>query len=149
MQTAPALDAPFQIVATAREVAQTVTALHAEADDEQARWPAETLAALADAGLMGLVAPRDVGGLDAGMQGVASVCEVLASESGSAALCFGMHCVGTAVIAAKSTDEQRERYLRPIAEGTHLTSSRSRSPGAARSSSIRRPRSPARPTASR
>ena len=96
------------LVATARDVAQSVTARHADADDRDARWPAETMRALADAGLLGLTAPRDVGGLDAGMQGLVAVSETLAHESASAGLCFGMHCVGTAVIAAKANDAQRE-----------------------------------------
>ncbi len=37
-------------------------------------------------------------------------------------MCFGMHCVGTAVIAAKATEYQQERYLRAIAQGKHITS---------------------------
>jgi alkylation response protein AidB-like acyl-CoA dehydrogenase len=32
-----------------------------------------------------------------------------------------MHCVGTAVIAAKATADHEERYLRPIAQGGHIT----------------------------
>jgi alkylation response protein AidB-like acyl-CoA dehydrogenase len=32
-----------------------------------------------------------------------------------------MHCVGTAVIAAKATEWQKEQYLTPIAEGRHIT----------------------------
>ncbi len=36
-------------------------------------------------------------------------------------MCFGMHCVGTAVIAAKATKEQVDRYLVPIAAGQHIT----------------------------
>jgi len=48
-------------------------------------------------------------------------CETISRGCSSSALCFGMHCVGTAVIAAKATPYQREHYLRPIAEGKHLT----------------------------
>jgi isovaleryl-CoA dehydrogenase len=33
-----------------------------------------------------------------------------------------MHCVGSAVIAAKATPYQREHYLEPIAAGQHVTS---------------------------
>jgi isovaleryl-CoA dehydrogenase len=36
-------------------------------------------------------------------------------------MCFGMHCVGTAAIAAKATEFQRDRYLRAIAAGDHVT----------------------------
>lgn len=113
----------------ARDVATSVTALHAEADDREARWPAATMQALAETGLMGLTAPRSAGGLEAGMRGLVAVSEIIARESGSAALCFGMHCVGTAVIAAKATASQRERYLEPIARGQHTTTLALSEPG--------------------
>ncbi len=116
-------------VFAARDIARSVTAVHAAADDLEARWPAETMAALAEAGLMGLVAPRAVGGLEAGMLGLTTVSEALARESASAGLCFGMHCVGTAVIAAKATAAQRDAYLAPIARGEHITTLALSEPG--------------------
>lgn len=120
------LEAP---VALARDIAQTITARHADADDREARWPEETMRALCDARLTGLTAPRDAGGLDAGMLGLVAVSEVLARESASAGLCFAMHCVGTAVIAAKATPAQRDQYLAPIAAGRHLTTLALSEPG--------------------
>jgi alkylation response protein AidB-like acyl-CoA dehydrogenase len=63
------------------------------------------------------------------MVGLVAVSEVLAQESASAALCFAMHCVGTAVLAAKATDAQRDRYLVPIARGEHLTTLALSEPG--------------------
>lgn len=116
-------------LAVAREIAQQVTSRHAEDDDREARWPEETMRALADAGLMGLTAPRSVDGLEQGMSGLVAVTEALAQESASAGLCFAMHCVGTAVVAAKATEAQRERYLRPIAEGRHVTTLALSEPG--------------------
>jgi isovaleryl-CoA dehydrogenase len=117
------------LVSTAREIARTVTAVHAEADDRDARWPAETMQALAAAGLMGLNVPESSGGLGQGMRGLVAISEVLARESASAGLCFAMHCVGTAVIAAKATDEHRQRYLEPIARGEHITTLALSEPG--------------------
>lgn len=116
-------------LAVARDIAATITAAHAEADDRDCRWPSETMRALADARLTGLTAPRDVGGHDAGMLGLVAVSEVLARESASAGLCFAMHCVGTAVIAAKATTAQRDRYLAPIAQGRHITTLALSEPG--------------------
>ncbi|HEY0995260.1 MAG TPA: acyl-CoA dehydrogenase family protein [Gemmatimonadaceae bacterium] len=117
------------LVARANDVAQNVTARHASDDDVAARWPAETMQALADAGLLGLTAPRSVGGIEAGMQGLVAVAETIARESASAGLCFAMHCVGTAVIAAKATPAQRDRYLDPIARGKHITTLALSEPG--------------------
>lgn len=113
----------------AREVAQNVTARHATQDDAEARWPAETMQALADGGVMGLMAPQSVGGLDAGMQGLIGVSEILSRESASAGLCFAMHCVGTAVIATKATPLQTAKYLEPIAKGRHITTLAASEPG--------------------
>ena len=118
---------PF--IAAARDIAQTITGPAAERDDREARWPAATMDALKDAGLMGLTAPRAVGGLEAGMQGVVGVTEAIARESASAGLCFAMHCVGTAVIAAKATEAQRDRYLVPIARNQHITTLAVSEPG--------------------
>ena len=122
-------DSVGSLVETAREIARTVTARHAEEDDRLARWPAETMRALADAGLTGLNVPADLGGHGGGMTGLVAISEALAAESASAGLCFAMHCVGTAVIAAKATDHHRERYLKPIARGEHLTTLALSEPG--------------------
>lgn len=109
------------LVGSAREIAESVTAPAAADEDRAARWPESTMRALADARLTALQVPKSVGGHGEGMVGLVAVSEVIAQESASAALCFGMHCVGTAVIAAKATDTQREQYLEPIARGEHLT----------------------------
>lgn len=118
-----------QLTDRARDIAATVTARHVEADDRDARWPEATMRALVESGLTGLTAPKSVGGLEAGMRGLVGVSEIIARESASAGLCFGMHCVGTAVIAAKATPSQRERYLEPIARGQHLTTLALSEPG--------------------
>src|SRR5688500_794208 len=122
----PALRA---LVGEARDIATTVTAATAAEDDRVARWPEATMRALADARLTALQAPASVGGHGEGMVGLVAISEVLAQESASAALCFAMHCVGTAVLAAKATDAQRDRYLVPIARGEHLTTLAISEPG--------------------
>lgn len=116
-------------VATVTDIARTVTRVHAESDDAQARWPRETLEALAAAGLFGLCAPQRFGGHEQGLTGLTAVAHQLARESPSAALCFAMHCVGTAVIAAKATPEQVDEFLLPIVRGDHLTTLALSEPG--------------------
>jgi alkylation response protein AidB-like acyl-CoA dehydrogenase len=107
--------------ARAEEVAADVLAPHAERVDRDACWPEHAFAALAEAGLMGLHVPKRLGGEEQGLLGLVVVTEALAKACSSSAICYGMHCVATAVIAAKATREQEERYLRPIAAGRHLT----------------------------
>lgn len=123
-----AADAP-KVAELVDTVARDVAAPAAEQTDREARWPEEALRALQDAGLGGLVVPERDGGLGHGMAVLADTCERLARACSSTALCFGMHCVGSAVLASKATEEQRVRYLGPIAEGRHLTTLTLSEPG--------------------
>lgn len=84
-------------------------------------WPAHSLAALSGAGLMGLQVPEHLGGHGQGLLALSVVAETIGKVCPSSALCFGMHCVGTAVIAAKATTHQQDKYLRAIARGEHIT----------------------------
>jgi isovaleryl-CoA dehydrogenase len=114
----------------ADRVAEEVIAPRAEEVDRTARWPEHALSALGEAGLMGLLVPRAAGGEGQGLVGLVIVTEAIARACSSAAMCFGMHCVGTAAIAAKASALQSERYLRAIAEGRHVTSLALSEPGA-------------------
>lgn len=117
------------LVGAAQEVGNSVIREHADEDDRAARWPVESMRALADAGLMGLHVPVPLGGHGQGLTALATVSQEIARWHPSAALCYAMHCVGTAVIAAKATPEQADRYLRPIAQGRHITTLALSEPG--------------------
>lgn len=117
------------VVNIARDIATTVLAPEAEAVDREARWPAHSFAALADAGLMGLMVPHELGGLGGGFEMLARVTETLAQGCSSSAICFAMHCVGSSVIASKATEFQRGAFLVPIAEGRHITTLALSEPG--------------------
>lgn len=118
-----------RLVALAGEIAQRVVAPLAPRTDAEARWPEEGMRALGEAGLLGLHVPRRLGGFGEGLSALAQVTEVLGRACSSTAMCFGMHCVATAVIAAKATPYQEEHYLRPIAAGRHVTSLALSEPG--------------------
>lgn len=121
--------ATARLVGIAGDLAGSVLARYAEDIDAKARWPSESLKAIADAGLFGLHVPQRLGGHGLGLSALAKVTEALAAGCSSTAMCYGMHCVATAVIAAKATPDQEERYLRPIAEGRHLTTLALSEPG--------------------
>jgi isovaleryl-CoA dehydrogenase len=106
--------------ALAEEVAAEI-APFAEEVDREAMWPAHSMRALAARGLLGLNVPERLGGLGQGLAGLVTATEALGRACSSSAMCFGMHCVGTAVIAAKPTRDQEDRYLVPIAQGRHIT----------------------------
>lgn len=106
---------------TVEELTARVIAANAEKVDRDYMWPAHSMAALARAGLMGLQVPEHLGGHGQGLLALTVIAETIGKACPSSALCFGMHCVGTAVIAAKATAHQQEKYLRAIARGEHIT----------------------------
>lgn len=119
----------YALIQQAKDIAQTVVAKEAVLADEQGTWVAESMKALQQAGLTALTAPTDCGGHGQGLYALVRVCEELGKSYASAGLCFGMHCVGTAVIAAKATAWQKKNYLEPIAQGEHLTTLALSEPG--------------------
>nr|ADI18757.1 acyl-CoA dehydrogenases [uncultured gamma proteobacterium HF4000_36I10] len=114
---------------TVTDIAQAVIAPQAEATYQNGVWPQAGLKALQQAGLGGLTIPLEYGGLGGGAAGLAAACEIIGRECGSSALCFGMHCVGSSVIAANATKAQVERFLGPICAGEHLTTLALSEPG--------------------
>lgn len=115
--------------ALAAQIAAEVLAPNAEAVDDGARWPAEGMRALADSGLLALHLPKHLGGHDLGTVALAAVTEELGKACSSTAMCFGMHSVAAKVLACRATPDQEERYLRPIAEGRHISSLALSEPG--------------------
>ena len=93
----------------------------AEQVDHDCLWPAHSMRSLAGAGLLGLQVPTALGGHGQGLLALTAIAEIIGRACPSSALCFGMHCVGTAVMSAKATPYQQNHYLRPIAEGRHIT----------------------------
>jgi isovaleryl-CoA dehydrogenase len=117
------------LVGRAAEIARQELAPRAEEEDAAARWPEPAMRALQANGLMALNVPAAHGGHGQGLLGLVAVAEALARESASAAICYAMHCVGTAVIAAKATPQQVADYLEPIAAGRHITTLALSEPG--------------------
>ncbi len=92
-----------------------LAATHA-ADTDRGIFPKATLKAMAEAGLLGLVSSREVGGLGAGLAAAAHVVERLARECASTAMVACMHYSATAVIEAHGPLAIRK----DIAAGKHL-----------------------------
>jgi len=108
-------------IAKAREIGQEVLARHADDVDQKARWPAESLAALAQSGLMGLTIPQAFGGAGEGARAFAAVTRVLAEHCASTAMIYLMHHCGAQMIVAAGGFSLRERVLGAVAAGRHLT----------------------------
>lgn len=114
----PILD---RLAGLTRQIVEDTVLPHAEQVDRDGSWPEHSMRAFAQAGLLGLQVPGILGGHGQGLHALSHLTSLIGQACPSSALCFGMHCVGTAVIAAKATEHQRDRYLREIAAGRHIT----------------------------
>ena len=103
----------------AASVASETLAKHADSVDREARFPKESVAALAD--LLGLCVPTADGGKGAGPVEFASVVEELAKRCASTAMIYVMHVTATKVIETSTTLADRAKVLAQITNGKHLT----------------------------
>lgn len=110
-----------QLVALADEIGTSISSAERVEADEKGTWVKHSMKALQEQNLTSLVVPAESGGMGQGLYALARVCETLGTHYASVGLCYGMHCVGTAVIAAKATSWQKQHYLEAIANGKHLT----------------------------
>ncbi len=108
-------------LAKASHIAREVAAAHAADVDQKGRFPSEAMAALAQAGLMGLTVPAELGGMGQGMRAFAAVAEELATACASTAMIYVMHNAALQTIVATKTLAGRDALLRDIASGKHLT----------------------------
>jgi alkylation response protein AidB-like acyl-CoA dehydrogenase len=107
------------IVETAAAVAEKDLAPRAAAVDRDAAFPRESIAALGAAGLLGLTAPKEYGGLGEGLRTAAAVVDVIAQRCPSTAMVYLMHLCGVACYAA--APDKTARLLADAAAGRHLS----------------------------
>jgi alkylation response protein AidB-like acyl-CoA dehydrogenase len=89
--------------------------------DEEETIPDNVISAFAEMGMLGLTIPRKYGGLELSSAAYARVFETLSAIDGSLAVLVGVHCgLGAKAIALHGNDQQKERYLPPLARGDFL-----------------------------
>jgi alkylation response protein AidB-like acyl-CoA dehydrogenase len=98
-------------------VAAGVVAANADEVDRAACFPRASIDALREAGLLGLISSREVGGMGEGPRAAVLVVERLARECASTAMIACMHYAGAAVIEKYGPDGVR----RDVAAGRHLS----------------------------
>jgi alkylation response protein AidB-like acyl-CoA dehydrogenase len=111
----------LRLAARSAALADDVLAKHAGDVDARARFPAESLRALAEAGFLGLCIPSALGGLGQGPRAFAACVEELARGCASTAMIYVMHVTAAQSIGASNTLVDRESVLRAITRGAHLT----------------------------
>ena len=102
---------------TVDRIVTEVVQKHAVEIDRAASFPDAAIAAFGDAGLLGLVTAKEMGGLGLGLRDAAHVVERLARECGSTAMVVCMHYSAASVIETLGDEATR----RAISGGKHLT----------------------------
>jgi len=86
--------------------------------NEREEFPSEVMLKMGQMGLLGLLIPEVWGGSDAGMVAFVAAMEEIGSADQSVAAAWNAHStMGMLGLLHYGTDEQRERWLRPLAEG--------------------------------
>jgi alkylation response protein AidB-like acyl-CoA dehydrogenase len=111
-------DEQREIQALAREVADTEIAPHAADWDREHRFPRQLFAKLGELGLMGVCVPEELGGAGADFLSYVLVLEELSRADAGVGVTVAVHTsAATLPIVTFGTDEQRERFVPPLARG--------------------------------
>jgi alkylation response protein AidB-like acyl-CoA dehydrogenase len=111
----------LQIRDMARQFAQERLKPFAAEWDREQRFPAEALAEMAELGFMGMLVPEQWGGAQTGHLAYAMALEEIAAGDGACSTIMSVHnSVGCMPILKFGSDEQKQRFLKPLAEGKML-----------------------------
>jgi alkylation response protein AidB-like acyl-CoA dehydrogenase len=106
--------------ARAHEVAEKAVRPIAAELDRTGDYPWSVVQALRDAGLMGLWIPREYGGGGAGVLDLCVVVEELSRACGGVGVAYAVNALGSFPIMLGGTEEQKRRWLPPVASGEKL-----------------------------
>jgi short/branched chain acyl-CoA dehydrogenase len=120
-----------ELVELGRAYAEREVAAVAPQAWHEERCPVELLAGLGKLGLLGLLVPERWGGIGASTVAFVGLLEVLAAVDPSVAAAWQAHStIGSLPLLRFGSDGQRERWLRPLAEGKALGAFGLTEPGA-------------------
>jgi alkylation response protein AidB-like acyl-CoA dehydrogenase len=114
-------DEQQQLRRTVRDFAEGEIAPHVMEWDEASHFPSEIIPNLGEMGLLGVIFPEKYGGAGLGYAEYAVVIEELARVDGSVGLIVAAHnSLCTNHIYKFGTEEQRKKYVVPLAQGKKL-----------------------------
>lgn len=114
-------EAERDLVALCRDFAQREIAERAPQAWEDARCPTDLLREMGELGLLGMLVPEEWGGIGMSTVGFVAAMEQLGLADQSVAAAWQAHVtIGSLPLYLFGSDEQRDRWLRPLAEGRAL-----------------------------
>lgn len=106
---------------TARQFAQEQLWPQAAENDREHRFPQEAIAALGELGFMGMTVPEEWGGAGTDNLSYALALIEVAAGDGSVSTIMAVHnSVGCQPVLGFGSEEQKERFLKPMARGEKL-----------------------------
>lgn len=114
-------EAERDLVALCGDFARNEIARRAPAAWEEARCPTDLLAEMGGLGLLGVLIPEEWGGIGMSTVGFVAALEEIGRADQSVAAAWQAHAtIGSLPLYLFGNDAQRERWLRPLAEGRSL-----------------------------
>jgi short/branched chain acyl-CoA dehydrogenase len=109
------------LVGLCRDFAQREIAPRAPLAWEEARCPTDLLREMGALGLLGMLVPEEWGGIGMSTVGFVAAMEEIGQADQSVAAAWQAHVtIGSLPLLLFGNDDQRERWLRPLAEGRAL-----------------------------
>ncbi len=119
-----AVDRDQAFLTTVQRIAEDIAGAHADEVDREARFPAETLAALREERALSALIPGELGGEGVSFPVIAGACLTLGRRCAASAMVFAMHQIQVASIVRHLEDAPWfESYLRDVASEQRLIAS--------------------------
>ena len=110
-----------QIKMSVREFAEAEIAPHVMEWDESQHFPVELQPKMADLGFLGVIFPEEYGGAGMGYVEYATIIEELSRVDGSVGISVAAHnSLCSNHIFKYGSDDQKKKFLTPLASGAHL-----------------------------
>lgn len=113
-------DEQQEIFAAVGEFCEDELKPRADEVDRRGEYPWDNIRMLAELDLMGIPVPPEYGGLGLGYLDWAVVGELLSAACTTTGAIYGAHMLAEYPIMLFGTDEQKDRYLRPLATGEKI-----------------------------
>src|SRR5690606_3722088 len=114
-------DEQREIADMARQFAQQRLLPFAAEWDREHQFPADALAEMGELGFLGMLVPEQWGGCDTGYLTYALALEEIAAGDGACSTIMSVHnSVGCAPILRFGSEEQKQRFLPPLASGRQI-----------------------------
>ncbi len=111
------------VAAAMARIGEEVSAPAADDVDAEARFPAETIAALRTEGLLGALVPPSLGGLGASFSEVSEGLVGLGQHCASSAMVTAMHHIQVACLVRHGRNQALRDYLAELTDGQYLLAS--------------------------